>query len=122
MAATKQIPREQLESYFDQLSRRFLRYDSSELADVEVLSPDLGDQPAVQGAHLTGVTYDPRSNALELELETGEHRVYDPQEVWVIEEPNGFVRSIEIVRDDGTREVVIVRRVGLQRADRATGS
>jgi putative heme degradation protein len=41
------------------------------------------------------------------------HRIYAPQEVWVVEEPDGFTNSIEILRADGTREVVTVRKVGL---------
>lgn len=52
---------------------------------------------------------------LELELDRGDHRVYQPQEVWVVEEPNGFVSSIEIVRPNGRREIVNIKQVGLRR-------
>ena len=68
-----------------------------------------------RGARLLGVSYDKRSNTLEFELDAGDHRVYEPQEVWVIEEPDGFLNAIEVVLPDGSREVVSVKRVGLRR-------
>jgi len=110
------IPRERLAAYFDAFTKRFLRDGSPEAVDVEVLAPDLGDQFAVEGARLIGITYDPHDNALEFELESGDHRAFQPREVWVIEEPDGFLSTVEVVRDDGTRELVRVQRVGLRPA------
>lgn len=121
MAQTTRIPSDRLEAYFDDYTKRFLRDEAPEAADVEVLSHSLGDQYVAEGDRLNGITYDPRTNALELSLgfpreELRVHRIYAPQEVWVVEEPDGFISSIEIVRADGTREVVTVKKVGLPRA------
>jgi hypothetical protein len=44
-------------------------------------------------------------------------RTFQPKEVWVVEEENGFLRAVEIVRDDDTRELIQVRRLGVQRRD-----
>jgi hypothetical protein len=115
MPATKKIPREQLVEYFDAFTKRFLRDDSPEAVDVEVIAPDWGDQVAVRGVRLEGITYDPRSEALEFALDVGDHRVYKPKEVWAVEEPGGFVSSIEVVRGDGTKEIVSVKSSGLKR-------
>lgn len=115
MSATTQIPRERLEDFFNQFSRRFLIDGSPEAVDVEVLEPDWGAQYLAQGARLLGITYDPRTNALEFEIDSGDHRVYGPQEVWVLEEQDGFLSAIEVVRPDSTREVVSIRRVGVRR-------
>ena len=112
MSTTTRIPPEQLAEYFERFTRGFLLDGSPETVDVEVIEPDLGDQLAVHGVRLLGVTYDPGSNALEFELESGDHRVYEPREVWTIEEPDGFVSAIEIVRPDGAHEVVTAKRVG----------
>jgi Family of unknown function (DUF5335) len=68
----------------------------------------------VQGVRLVGVTFDPKGNTLEIELDFGDHRVYDPQEVWTIEESDGFLSAIEVVHRDGEREVISVRRMGLR--------
>jgi hypothetical protein len=115
MSVTTQIPRDRLAEYFEVFTKRFLRDGSPEAVDVEVLEPDWGDQQVLQGARLLGVSYDKRSNTLEFELDAGDHRVYEPQEVWVIEESDGFLNAIEVVLPDGSREVVSVKRVGLRR-------
>ena len=114
MATTMKVEADRLEAYFGVFTKHFLRDDSLQAADVEVLSSELGDQFVAEGAHLTGITYDPRTRALEFYFESGDHRVYEPKEVWVEEEEDGFVRAIEVVRPDGTKEVVRLRRLGLR--------
>ncbi len=115
MSLTTQVPQDRLSEYFEAFTKRFLRDGSPEAVDVEVLEPDWGDQRVAEGARLLGITYDPRANTLEFELDAGDHRVYQPQEVWVIEEPDGFLNAIEVVLPDGSKEVVSVKRVGLRR-------
>jgi len=106
------IPRERLGPYFAEFTKRFLRDGSPEAADVEVLSPELGDQFIAEGVRLMGITYERTANSLEFELESGDHRVLKPEEVWTTEEHDGFVSTIEVVRADSTKEIVRVRRVG----------
>jgi hypothetical protein len=106
-----------MKDYFERFTRHFLVNDSTDVADVEVVGREIGDQLSATGAHLTGITYDPRTQALELELEDGDLRSYSPKEVWTLEEDDGFIRAIEIVRGDDTTEIVHVRRLGVQRAD-----
>jgi hypothetical protein len=110
---TTRVPNDQLKTYFDKFTRHFLLRESTNAVDVEILSPDSGDQFAAEGAHLYGITYDPKDNALEFEIEGADHRVTKPREVWTAEEFDGFVKSIEIVKDDGTREVARVHRLGI---------
>jgi hypothetical protein len=110
---TKRIPTDQLEDYFGKFTRHFLLRESTNAVDVEVLSLDWGDQFAAEGAHLFGITYDPKEKAIEFELEAGDHRVPNPKEVWTTEEFDGFIKAIEVVKDDGTREVARVNRMGL---------
>ena len=112
---TKRVPNDQLETYFDRFTRNFLLRESTNAVDVEVLAPEWGDQFEAQGAHLLGITFDPKSNSLEFEYEGGEHRITRPKEVWTAEEQDGFVKAIEVVRDDGTWEVAQVKRLGVAR-------
>lgn len=111
---TKRIPNDQLEDYFNRFTKHFLLRESTNAADVEVLAPDWGDQFLTEGAHLFGITYDPKANSLEFEFEAGDHRVINPKEVWTTEEFDGFIKAIEVVKDDGTREVVRVNRLGVR--------
>jgi uncharacterized protein DUF5335 len=117
MSVTTQVPRERLAEYFDEYTKRFLRDGSPEAVDVEVLGPELGDQAAIQGARLIGITYDHHDNALELELDSGTHRIEAPEEVWVVEEPDGLISALEAVCGDGSRQVVSIKRVGLRKVD-----
>ena len=109
MAETKRIATDQLTQYFDAFSKRFLMDDAAERADVEI-HDDGGEQPLASGVKLLGVDYDPHTNALELELESGDHRAFNPREVWAVEEPDGFITALQVVREDGGREVVNIRR------------
>ena len=113
--ATRRIPQEELERYFDTFTRHFLRDATSHGVEIAFLSPDWGDQPVATNAHLVGITYDPKSNALNLVLESGEHRVFSPREVWVEEGSDGFVHAIEATRADGSKDVIHVKRLGLTR-------
>ena len=110
MAVTTKIPETQLFEYFDRFTKRFLRDDSPEYASVEVLSPDWGEQFESEGEPLIGITYDHKKKSLEFELESGDHRVYEPKEVWVLEEQDGFVSSVEVIPPDGRKEIVTVKR------------
>jgi hypothetical protein len=109
---TKRIPHDQLVQYFDAFTRRFLRDRPPESVDVEVVAPDWGHQQAATGVRLEGITFDTHTGALEFALDVGGHRVYRPREVWTVEEPDGFVSSIEVVRADGEKEIVAVRQRG----------
>lgn len=113
---TKRIPDDQLKVHFEQFTKHFLLRESTNTADVQVLAPDWGDQYVGEGMPLRGITYDPKEKAIEFELESGDHRVPTPKEVWTVEEPDGFIKTIEIVRNDSTREVIQVNRRGVQPA------
>lgn len=110
MTATKQIPSQQWKEYFDRFTKRYLRDDRPETARVELLSPGLGDQVETTAAHLQGITYDTKSKALEVLLENMDHLVFRPEEIWAIEEKDGFLSGVEIVRGDGTKEILTIRR------------
>ena len=110
MSETKRIARDQLNRYFDAFSKKFLMPDSPGAADVEVVGSEVGIQPVANRVRLLGVDYDPHTNALELELGSGDHRAFNPREVWAVEESDGFVSSIQIVREDGAKELVNITR------------
>jgi len=114
MAVTTKVPENQLADYFKEFTKRFLLDDAPELATVEVLSPEWGDELESEGERLLGITYDNHKNSLEFELESGDHRIYEPREVWVMEDKDGFVSGVEVVRKDGSKEIVTVRRAPLR--------
>ena len=118
MSNTKSIPVDELEKYLDSFSRRFLMRSSQEFADIQLIGPDVGDQVVASGAHLLGIDYDPHTRALEILLEGGDRRAYEPREVWTVEDPDGFINSMEVVLADGSRQIMTIKRVGTRRASR----
>lgn len=108
MPATNRIPHDRLAEYFEDFSKRLLRDTTRQGVDAEIVGPDIGHQQAVHGARLEGITYDPRSDTLEIALDTGDHRVERPREVWVTEAPNGLLTDLQIVRGDGAREIIAI--------------
>ena len=113
MSTTTRIPTERLARYFNTFTRRFLNDDSPEFVDVQVMEPTIGDQRVAEGVRLLGVTYDEHAKTLEVALEPGDHRVYEPKEVWAVEEEDGFVSAIEVIRRDATKEIISVKRATL---------
>jgi alpha-D-ribose 1-methylphosphonate 5-triphosphate synthase subunit PhnL len=113
MTETRQLPRREWKEYFDRFTKRHLRDESKETVRIDVVSRALGDQVEAERAILHGVSYDGRSEVLEVLLENMDHLVYQPKEIWVEEEDDGFIPVIQIVRDDGTREILTVRRTFL---------
>ena len=67
MSITKRLSTDGMQEYFDRFNKRFLKSESTKVADVEIVAKDLGDQVASHGAHLIGITYDPDTQALEIE-------------------------------------------------------
>ena len=110
MTTTKQIPQEQWQETFDHFTKRHLRDDLPEAVTIEHLSPDLGDQVQVEAVRLLGISYDPRSDALEVLLPNVDRLVFHPKELWVVEEEEGFLSSVKIVRADETKEILTIRR------------
>ena len=68
MSVTAKVPHDRLSEYFTAFTRRFLLDDSPEAVDVEVLEPDLGDQVAVHGVRLLGITFDSKGDRAQLAM------------------------------------------------------
>jgi hypothetical protein len=112
MITTKQISSVQWQSYFDRFTKKHLRYGQPESARIELLGENIGDQVETEAARLLGISYDAKSKAFEVVVQNVDHLVYRPKEVWVVEEDDGFLSSIEFVSDDGTKELLTIRRSG----------
>ena len=112
MEKTKQIPSGEWQAYFDRLCRAFLSDETPETVTVEVLSPRTGDQIEAQTARLQGISYDPKSQALEIWMEDLDHLTSKPSEIWVIEQEGGFVSVMEIKQGDGQVQLLYLHRSG----------
>jgi hypothetical protein len=114
MGSTKQIPREEWKETFDRFTAEHLKdtgEGAPEAATVEIVSPRLGDQLEFEDVRLLGLAYDPMIRAFLVLLEDVDHLVFYPSEIWVLEGEEGTV-TIEVVGEDGGKEIIYVRRSG----------
>jgi hypothetical protein len=111
MGVTKRIPMAEWKSYFELFVKRHVASEQP-AATIEILSPAIGDQYEAKVARLVGLSYDAKSNAFEVLLEDIDHLVFHPADIWVIEEDGGFISALELVRADGTKEIIHLSRSG----------
>lgn len=108
--AVRKIERAEWRAYFDAFSRPLARGARTEYAEIRVFSPDIGAQPETRWLPLRGIAYDERHDLLDVAVEHMDHRILHPREIYVDEGPGGEVLcSMEVVEQDGTREVIELR-------------
>ena len=79
-------------------------------AEVEVVGLDIGDQVAAEWLPLTGLTYDPKSDLVEVILgKVIDHLLMHPLEIFVDEE-GGALKSVEILTREDLRHIITLKR------------
>lgn len=109
--STKRVSPAEWKTAFDRFTHKYLQDDLPETVTIEVVSPDVGEQFSTRDVTLRGITYDKKSQALEVVLEGEDHLVFRPVEIWVVQnEADGFIDTIDLVRADGTKEIMQLHR------------
>ncbi|WP_255575111.1 DUF5335 domain-containing protein [Caldovatus aquaticus] len=98
---SRKLERSEWKPYSDRVSKALV----GKRAEVEVVSLDLGHQVQAEWLPIYGITFDPKDNLFEIALEGLDHLIRAPQEVYVLEGPEGL-ESVEIVDADGRRQIV----------------
>ena len=75
---------------------------------IEVVSLEIGAQPEVQRLPLSGMSYDPKSDILQVLLGEVSHLVHGPRELYVDDEWIGAV-WVEVVDAEGIRQILTLR-------------
>ena len=102
MPTLRTVPQSEWRQYFDRMSKALL---PGSRAEIEVASPDIGDQIVAEWIPMIGVTYDSKDDLLDVALERDDHLVYHPKDI-VVEESAAGLLSIAVTTADGTREIV----------------
>lgn len=101
----KQLEKSQWSIFFDRITNALL---TGKRAEIEVASLKLGDQIEAEWLPLLGISYDPKDDVLDVELEGHDHQIGNPREIYV--EAQGLeLSSMEVIDADGTRHIVILR-------------
>lgn len=105
---TRSLPHTDWSNYFDTFSRNLIRDRRTDYAEIRIMSDDIGVHRETAWLPLQGITYDARSDALEILVENLDHLVLHPREIFVDEDRRG-ITAIEIIDREGVREIVEVR-------------
>ncbi len=97
---TRKLEPSQWQPYFDRASRRL----AGGRAEIEIIGEDIGDQLQAD-ITLLGLSYDPHDRALTIAGEALDHRISDPQEIYV-EEDAGQLQSFEVLDQEGHKQLI----------------
>jgi len=101
MAATE-IDRDRWATFLDTITNRLI----GKQAEIEVVSLSLGDQMEAEWTSLIGIAYDRKDDLIEIALDKLDHLVRSPRQLFVDYGVGEIVAAIEIVDDEGTRQIV----------------
>lgn len=104
MAIRSLLPAER-RAYFEQVSRTL----GAQRARVEIFGLGVGAQTVLDNIHLTGLSYDPRTDELEIFTDEIGHHIAQPREVYVDDDVEGL-HSLEIVDDNGNKQILRLKR------------
>lgn len=107
--AIRKIEKQEWKNYFNTFSKNFLVDEQPEYAEIKIISESLGDQPETSWLLLQDIAYDPRNDVLDIIVEKLDHRIQHPTEIYVDEEDDGWVTSIQIAQGDGTKDIIELR-------------
>ncbi len=99
--ATRKLAKSEWQSYFDRVSQSL----GTKQVEIEVASLGIGDQVAANQLALKGLTYDPKSDALEIVTEALDHMIRNPAEIYVEESYDGLV-TVEVLDSDGYKQII----------------
>ena len=100
----EKLDRESWAAYFDSMSKVL----TGKQAEIDVESLSLGVQVESRYAPLHGITYDHRSEMLEIMLERWEHNIPHVGEIWV-DQDGISLNSIRVVDTDGVEQIIKLR-------------
>jgi hypothetical protein len=95
------VDRDHWKAFFDTLTKTLV----GKRAEVEVAALDLGDQIEAEWAPLIGISYDPKDDLIEVALETVDHLIRAPREVYVDYNVGGLI-GLEVIDAGDVRQIV----------------
>jgi hypothetical protein len=107
--AIKKIDKTDWMVYFDTFSKKFLKDKQPEYAEIRVMSDEIGVQSETQWTPLMGISYNPKDDTLDINVEHLNRMIVHPVEIYVDQEENGWLTSIEVTESDGTKDIIEIR-------------
>jgi hypothetical protein len=102
---TRELAKAELEPYFSRVSKKL----GTQNVEIEVASLDIGDQIEAEWTGLTSLSYDAKTETLDVVGPTLDHRIRAPKTVYVQEGDDGL-HAVDVERGDGVKEIVRLSR------------
>jgi len=103
--ATRKLQKGEWRPFLDRMSKVI----AGSQAEIAIDSLALGHQIEAEWLPLLGIAYDPKDDLVEVALEGVDHMISHPREIYV-DDGGPMLNSLEIVDDEGTRQVIQLRR------------
>jgi uncharacterized protein YuzE len=104
-----EIAKDQWQNRFDGFSKQFLTDEQPEYAEIHILSERSGALEETKWLPLEGISYDPRKDILSIKLEDIEHMIEKPAQIYIDEDAGGWINSMEIIDEEGTKNIIELR-------------
>jgi hypothetical protein len=102
--ATLKLEKAEWHPFFDRMSKALV----GKRAEIEIASLTLGDQIEAEWLPILGITYEPKTDTLEIALDGLDHLIEYPNEIYV--DATGIeLRNIEIIDREGVAQIVRLR-------------
>jgi len=102
--ATLKLKRSEWQRYFDQVAKGL----PSMRVGMSILGDEIGAQLETEDSALLGMSYDSKDEVFEIATSSVSHRVERPREIY-IHEKAGTLASVEVVAQDGTKQIIELR-------------
>lgn len=102
--STFKLEKASWQAYFDQITNLL----EGKRAEIEVDSMEFGAQIEAEWLPMQGITYDPKSDVVEILLEGLDHLIHKPKTIFV--ERDGLVlKSLEVIDAHDVRQILRLR-------------
>ena len=103
--ATEKLNKAAWQTTFEQLSKSLL---VGKEVKIEVTGLKIGDQIEQEWIQLLGISYDPKSDLIEILVEGLDHTIPKPREIWIDHGAIGLA-SMEVIDADDVRQIIRLR-------------
>jgi Family of unknown function (DUF5335) len=100
----RKMQRGEWQGYLDRVSKGL----GAQQAELEVDALGLGAQIAHEWAPVSGISYDPKDDLVDVIIEDLDHMIAKPSEIW-IDEIAGGLANVEVVDGEGRHHLVKFR-------------
>lgn len=104
--STKKIERKYWKPFFDLFSQVYVGPDRETIADLVIETGTGETHTEIRSLPLLGMRYDVRDDVLDVAVESLDHLIYHPREVWITEDRDAGIREVEILDAGGARQII----------------